>query len=86
MLNLPVKSIHGIGPVKAEILSTEAGIETVEDLLYYLPRKYLDRSLIKRIADCFSDEEVTIAGNIIAVKLIRRKKVFLQVDQFLLRL
>jgi ATP-dependent DNA helicase RecG len=80
LLNIPVTSIHGIGPVKAETLKTEAGIETVEDLLYYLPRKYLDRSLIKRIVDCFSNEEVTVAGTIISVKLIRRKKVFLNVD------
>ncbi len=80
MLTTPVTSIHGIGPVKAEILRTEAGIETVEDLLYYMPRKYLDRSLLKRIVDCFSGEEVTIAGNIISVNLIRRKKVFLQVE------
>ncbi len=79
-MNIPVTQIHGIGPVKAEILKTEAGIETVEDLLYYMPRKYLDRSLIKRMADCFSDEEVTVAGNIVSVNLIRRKKVFLQVD------
>jgi len=80
LLNSPVTSVHGIGPVKGEILKTEAGIETVEDLLYYVPRKYLDRSLIKRICDCFSGEEVTVAGNIISVNLIRRKKVFLQVD------
>ena len=79
-LSIPVTAIHGIGPVKAEVLKTEAGIETVEDILYYIPRKYLDRSLIKRIVDCFSGEDVTIAGTITSVKLIRRKKVFLQVD------
>jgi len=80
LLDIPVTSIHGIGSVKAEVLKSEAGIETVEDLLYYIPRKYLDRSLIKRIVDCFSDEEVTVGGNIISVQLVRRKKVFLQVD------
>jgi ATP-dependent DNA helicase RecG len=79
-VDIPVTSIHGIGSVKAEILKTDAGIETVEDLLYYIPRKYLDRSLIKRMVDCFCDEEVTVGGNIISVKLIRRKKIFLQVD------
>ncbi len=80
MLDLPVTSIHGIGSVKSGVLKNEAGIETVEDLLYYLPRRYLDRSLIKRIVDCFSDESVTVAGNIVSVQLIRRKKVLLQVD------
>jgi len=80
LLNIPVTSINGIGPVKAKILKADAGIETIEDLLYYIPRKYLDRSLIKRIGDCFSGEEVTVAGDIVSVKLIRRKKTFLQVD------
>lgn len=80
MLDIPVTSLHGIGPHKAEVLKSEAGIETIEDLLYYIPRRYLDRSLIKRIVDCFTDEEVTVGGNIISIQLVRRKKVFLQVD------
>ncbi|MCL1834051.1 MAG: ATP-dependent DNA helicase RecG [Leptospirales bacterium] len=80
MQNISVSSIHGIGQVKSEVLKTEAGIETVEDLLYYTPRRYIDRSHIKSIIDCFVNEEVTIAGNIIGVKLIRKKKSILQVD------
>jgi ATP-dependent DNA helicase RecG len=80
LLDIPVTSIHGIGPVKAEVLGKEAGIETVEDLLYYIPRRYLDRSLIKHMIDCFSGEEVTVGGTIISVQLVRRKKDFLQVD------
>jgi len=79
--DISVQSIQSIGPVRAEALKTEAGIETVEDLLYYTPRKYLDRSHIKKMIDCFVNEEVTVAGNIIAViKLIRKKRVILQVD------
>lgn len=80
MLDNPVTSLHGIGAVKAEVLKNEAGIENIEDLLYYIPRRYIDRSLIKRIVDCFSEEEVTIGGNIVSVKLVRRNRVFLQVD------
>jgi len=80
LLHNPVTTLHGIGSVKAEILKNEAGIENIEDLLYYIPRKYIDRSLIKRIVDCFSDEEVTVGGNVVSVKLVRRNRVFLQVD------
>jgi ATP-dependent DNA helicase RecG len=80
LLDLSVKSIQGIGSVRAEALKTEAGIETVEDLLYYTPRRYVDRSLIKRIVDCFVNEEVTVGGNIIAVRLIRKKRAILEVD------
>lgn len=80
MLNIPVTSIKGIGSVKAGILKSEAGIETIEDLLYYSPRRYLDRSNVKRIIDVFSEEEVTVSGTIISSKLIRSRKAFLQVD------
>lgn len=80
MLDSPVTSLHGIGPVKADVLKTEAGIETVEDLLYYIPRRYLDRSQIKRVIDCFSEEEVTVGGTIMSVQMVRGKKIFLRVD------
>ncbi len=43
-INESVSRLKGIGPAKAETLR-ENGIETIEDLLYYLPRRYLDRSL-----------------------------------------
>lgn len=37
-----VSSLKGIGPKKAEAFA-KAGIETLEDLLYFFPRKYEDR-------------------------------------------
>jgi len=77
---IPVTSIKGVGPVKAGILKSDAGIETVEDLLYYKPRRYLDRSNVKSIIDVFNEEEVTVSGTIISSKTIRTKKAFLQVD------
>jgi RecG-like helicase len=40
-----VQYVKGIGPVRAEALG-QIGVETVEDLLYYVPRRYLDRSTI----------------------------------------
>lgn len=80
MLNIPVTSIKGIGAVKAGILKSEAGIETVEDLLYYTPRRYLDRSNVKRIIDTFHEEDVTVSGTVISAKVIRGRKAFFQVD------
>ncbi len=37
-------SIPGVGPARAELL-LDAGIRSLEDLLYYFPRRYLDRTL-----------------------------------------
>ncbi|MEJ2628934.1 MAG: hypothetical protein P8078_10300 [bacterium] len=42
-LDTSVQYVKGIGPKRAELL-TEVNIDTVEDLITYYPRKYLDRS------------------------------------------
>lgn len=41
-----IKFLAGVGPKKAEILNKELGVFSVEDLLYYFPYKYIDRSRI----------------------------------------
>jgi ATP-dependent DNA helicase RecG len=41
---VPVDLVKGVGEAKKKALLQE-GIATVEDLLYYLPRRYLDRSV-----------------------------------------
>jgi len=45
MLFEPVTSVAGIGPSRSAVLA-QAGIETVEDLLLYLPFRYEDRSSV----------------------------------------
>lgn len=80
MLNDSVIELKGIGSKKAQLLREEAGIETVEDLLYYAPRRYIDRSFFKLIKDCFLNDVVTVSGTIRRVQMIPRRKRFLEVD------
>ncbi len=80
MRNISITSIKGIGPVKAKVLAAEAGIENIEDLLYYTPRKYLDRSSIKKIVNVLAEEEVTVAGTIVSAKIIPSRKKMLVVE------
>lgn len=49
-LSTPLRTIRGIGPARARALS-EAGYETVEDLLYHLPFRYEDRREVRTIAE-----------------------------------
>ncbi len=58
-----VQFLKGIGEKRAERLK-EVGVETVLDLLYYFPRRYLDRSHITRIKDLREDETVTVVGKV----------------------
>jgi len=79
LLKDSVQYLKGIGPKKADILKDETGIENIEDLLYYVPRRYLDWSMRKKIRDCFVNETVTITGTITSVSVQGNRKKFLQV-------
>jgi ATP-dependent DNA helicase RecG len=46
-----IKFLPGVGPKKAEILQKELQINSVEDLLFYFPYKYIDRSRIFYISE-----------------------------------
>lgn len=73
-----VTYIKGVGPKKAEVLR-RYGIETVEDLLYYLPRRYLDRSNLQSIATLQFGTEVTVVGKIVMQGLLRARKKFYEI-------
>ncbi|MBN1562077.1 ATP-dependent DNA helicase RecG [candidate division KSB1 bacterium] len=63
-LEQSVEVLSSIGPKRALVLA-RAGIETLEDLFYYFPRRYLDRSTVTAIRDLGEDDEATIVGRII---------------------
>lgn len=46
-----VKYLTGVGPARAALLEKEMQIRTLEDLLYFFPYKYVDRSRLFRISD-----------------------------------
>ena len=67
--NHSVVEVPSIGPKRAAVLRDEAGISTIEDLIYYAPRRYLDRSSFLKIIDCIKGQEVTVAGSVTAVRI-----------------
>ncbi len=79
MLDQSIQYIKGIGPKRAQLLKQELGIDTVEDLLYFLPRKYIDRSNTKQIKDCFVNDFVTVTGVVQQVKISGHRRKFLEV-------
>lgn len=50
-----VTYLPGVGPKKAEILRKEAQIVSYEDLLFYFPYKYIDRSRFYKVAEIRGD-------------------------------
>jgi ATP-dependent DNA helicase RecG len=58
-----VRYLHGVGPKRAELFAG-LGILTVEDLLYYFPRRYEDRTRFTAIADLKEGEAYTIKAEV----------------------
>ena len=64
-LKTPVRYFKGVGPKRGELLS-KLGVETAEDLLYYLPARYEDRSNLTAIRDLKLGEHQTVEGEVIS--------------------
>lgn len=63
-LNISARFVKGVGPSRLSVLS-RLGIETVHDLLYCFPRRYEDRSRIKRIAEIRPGNFETIKAKVL---------------------
>lgn len=76
-LTTPIQFIKGVGPARSKVLS-QSGIETVEDLLYYFPRRHLDRTSVTYCRDLQKESIVTVVGTVksCGMKTIRRGKLF----------
>ncbi|MBT4051807.1 MAG: ATP-dependent DNA helicase RecG, partial [Bacteroidetes Order II. Incertae sedis bacterium] len=73
-----VQFLKGVGPRRSDVLK-QAGVTSVNDLLSYYPRRYLDRTSVVRIAEMKSGSDpVTVVGTVVAAGVIpgRRQKRF----------
>lgn len=80
-LESSVQYLKGIGEKRASRLQ-EVGVKTVLDLLYYFPRRYLDRSHITKIRDLREDMTATVVGAVqfCGIKMGRRRRFLLAVS------
>ena len=72
-LDTPIQFIKGVGPKRAKVLES-LNIFTIKDLLYYFPRKYLDRTSLSTIGSINEGDEVNLVGRVKSVNLRRMKK------------
>jgi ATP-dependent DNA helicase RecG len=64
--NQDIKFLAGVGPKKAELLRTELGLSTPEDLLRYYPYKYVDRSRFYYLHEISADTAyIQVKGQIV---------------------
>ncbi len=82
-LDTPVQFLKGIGPKRAALLA-KLGIETVGQLLFHVPKRYVDRSKTLPIRRLAPGDEVTVFGRIAATGS-RRTKTYKQLVSCLVR-
>ena len=65
-LDQDIKFLPGVGPQRAEMLKKELKIFTFNDLLYYFPYKYIDRTKFYRISEITGNMPyIQLKGNIV---------------------
>ncbi len=78
-LQTPIQYVKGVGPRLAKLLEKK-GVLTVEDGLYFLPRCYEDRRLLKKISALRAGEKETGFGEILLSGMVffqnRKRRVF----------
>ncbi|UCD95053.1 MAG: ATP-dependent DNA helicase RecG [Candidatus Zixiibacteriota bacterium] len=77
-LDSDVQYLKGVGPRRAAALGL-AGIKTVDDLLHYLPRRYLDRSMIVPIGSLQANMQATIIGMVLGKGILKGRRQRLEV-------
>ena len=73
-LSTPLEFTKGIGPARAKSLEAK-GLLTVEDLIFYMPFRYEDRSNLKPIREVAPGEMATVIARVLAIhsKALRRR-------------
>ncbi len=75
MLHTPLVYLKGVGPNRAEILKSELGLETFNDLLQLYPNRYLDKTHYYKINELKdSGADVQVVGKIVHLKTVEQKR------------
>lgn len=71
--DLPLTQLRGVGPKSVERLQ-DLGIETVLDLLLYLPIRYEDRSRLSWVSDLQLGESTHVQGTLLSSRVMYGKR------------
>ncbi|WP_370408593.1 DEAD/DEAH box helicase [Tenacibaculum dicentrarchi] len=74
-LNHPITYIKGVSVARAELLFTELGIKTCNDILHLFPFRYIDKTQFYTINQLVQNSaDVQIVGKITAIKEIEQQR------------
>ena len=72
-LDNEIQYLKGVGPRRARLFK-RLGIQTVEELLYYFPRQYQDRSRFIPINQLQTENWATIRARVLLSSVVRTRR------------
>lgn len=82
-LQTPITYLKGVGPNRAELLQSELGITTYQDLINFFPNRYIDKTRYYKVHELQrNNAEVQLVGSIVHIKTVEQKKGSRLVAQF----
>ena len=74
MLQTPIGYLKSVGGTKAQLLQSQLGIYTYQDLLHFFPSRYIDKTRFYKIHELYNNNsEVQLVGEISNLKVINSK-------------
>jgi len=74
-LQTPIDYLKGVGPNRADLLRSELGIHTYQDLINLFPNRYIDRTKYYKINELQrNNAEVQIIGKITSLREVAQKR------------
>ena len=74
---MDLAQIPGLGPKRIQKLN-QAGFFSIQDLLYHIPRTWLDQTKIHSIKELKAQDKAIVIGHIVRAGIIRRRSSFFQ--------
>lgn len=75
-LNAEIRFLKGIGEARAKRLN-KIGIRTIKDLLYHLPKRYLDRRNIVKLSSAVIGKDIITKGEVVSKGTIEDESIVL---------
>ena len=75
LLQKPIEYLKGVGPNRAQLLKKELGLYTLQDILYFFPHRYIDKSTYYTPAELpQTTADVQVFGSITHIETVKQKR------------
>ena len=75
LLQKPIDYLKGVGPNRSQLLKRELGLHSLQDILYFFPHRYIDRSKYYTLGALpQTTADVQVLGSITHVETIKQKR------------